>query len=177
MFASRTAESSRRQPVLIGIVSDTHGHIDPRLADAFAGVDAIVHAGDVGGTDVLDALREMAPLHAVYGNNDEKLGGLRLPYRADFDLNGVQFHLVHQLPHAEPKSTTRVIVFGHSHRTLIEDRGGVLYVNPGPAGRVGFHRVQTVALMRVEAGVVRETAIVELGPRLSGLRKHDLGPG
>ena len=59
--------------VLIGIISDTHGYVDPRLGAAFTGVEAIVHGGDVGGMHVLDALRAIAPLHAVYGNNDEKL--------------------------------------------------------------------------------------------------------
>ena len=62
----------------IGLISDTHGYLDPRLKPAFERVDAIVHAGDVGGPHVLDFLRDLAPLHAVYGNNDEKLGGLGL---------------------------------------------------------------------------------------------------
>lgn len=154
----------------IGIISDTHGHIDRRLHDAFAGVEAIIHAGDVGGGHVLDALREIAPLHAVYGNNDEKLGGLGLPLRADFTLDGVRFHLVHQLPHATPSPDTRVVVFGHSHRTLVEhrtpDAGGasVLYLNPGAAGRTGFHRVQTIALLRIEGDTI-EAEIIELGAR------------
>ncbi len=154
----------------IGLLSDTHGHIDRRLAAAFAGVEAIIHAGDVGGAHVLDALREIAPLHAVYGNNDEKLGGLGLPLRADFTLAGVRFHLVHQLPHATPSPDTRIVVFGHSHRTLVEHRavGGdgapVLYLNPGAAGRTGFHRTQTVALMTIERDQI-EARIVELGAR------------
>ena len=151
--------------MLIGVISDTHGFVDPRLAAAFAGVDAIVHAGDVGGAHVLETLRAMAPLHAVYGNNDEKLGGLGLRLREDFDLAGVRFHLVHQLPHARPAKATDVVVFGHSHRALIEQRGPVLYVNPGAAGRVGFHKLQTVALMRLDPGAVVDTRIVELGPR------------
>lgn len=151
--------------MLIGVVSDTHGYLDPRLEAAFACVDAIVHAGDVGGAHVLDALRAMAPLHAVYGNNDEKLGGLGLRLREDFELRGVRFHLVHQLPHAKPAATADVVVFGHSHRTLIEQRERVLYLNPGAAGRVGFHKLQTVALVRIDGSVVAETRIVELGAR------------
>jgi putative phosphoesterase len=151
--------------MLIGIIADTHGYVDPRLDAAFAGVGGIVLAGDVGGMHVLDGLRAIAPLHAVYGNNDEKLGGLGLPFRLDFDLAGVRFHLVHQLPHAQPSDDTQVVVFGHSHRTMVEQRGDVLYVNPGAAGRAGFHRVQSVALMVAEGGVVRETRIVELGAR------------
>ncbi len=151
--------------MLIGVISDTHGYVDPRIAAAFAGVDVIMHAGDVGGAHVLDALREIAPLHAVYGNNDEKLGGLGLRLRQDFALGGVRFHLVHQLPHARPGAATGVVVFGHSHRALIEPRDGVLYVNPGAAGRVGFHKLQTVALMRLKRGVIAEARIVELGAR------------
>jgi putative phosphoesterase len=151
--------------MLIGVISDTHGYVDPRLPAAFAGVDAIVHAGDVGGPHVLEALRAMAPLHAVYGNNDEKLGGLGLRLHEDFDLAGLRFHLVHQLPHARPGDATDVLVFGHSHRTLIEQRGPALYVNPGAAGRVGFHKLQTVALMRVERSGIVDTRIVELGAR------------
>lgn len=150
--------------VLIGLISDTHGYVDPRLAAAFDGVAAIVHAGDVGGARVLDALRGMAPLHAVYGNNDEKLGGLGLRLREDFDLGGARFHLVHQLPHARPEAGAQVVVYGHSHRALIERREGRLYVNPGAAGRVGFHRVLTVALLTIDAGEI-DARIVELGAR------------
>ncbi|MEX0750300.1 MAG: metallophosphoesterase family protein [Dehalococcoidia bacterium] len=151
--------------MLVGVIADTHGYVDPRLAAAFRGVDAIVHGGDVGGTHVLEALRAIAPLHAVYGNNDEKLGGLGLPFIDDFALGGVRFHLVHQLPHARPPDDAQIVVFGHSHKTLIDRRVDVLYVNPGAAGRAGFHRVQTVALMRIARGIVSEARIVELGPR------------
>jgi len=150
--------------MLIGVISDTHGYIDPRLAAAFDGVEAIVHAGDVGGAGVLDELRRMAPLYAVRGNNDEPLGGLGLPLHADFELAGVRFHLVHQLPHARPERPARVVVYGHSHRTLVEDREGRLYLNPGAAGRAGFHRLQTVALLSIAGGEV-DARIVELGAR------------
>ncbi|MEX2246951.1 MAG: metallophosphoesterase family protein [Dehalococcoidia bacterium] len=150
--------------MLIGVISDTHGYLDPRLETAFRAVDAIVHAGDVGGTDILDALRAIAPLYAVRGNNDERLGGLGLPLHHDFKLADVLFHLVHQLSHARPAPGTRVVVYGHSHRTLVEDRNGVLYLNPGAAGRTGFHRLQTVALLDLSTQSY-EARIVELGPR------------
>jgi hypothetical protein len=151
--------------MLIGLISDTHGYVDPRLGSALAGVDAIIHAGDVGGAHVLETLRTIAPLYAVYGNNDERLGGLGLQLREDFELDGVQFHLVHHLPHARVKDRTQVVVFGHSHRTLIEERFAVLYINPGAAGRVGFHKLQTVATMNVENGAIAEPRIIELGAR------------
>jgi hypothetical protein len=152
--------------MLVGVIADTHGYMDPRLAAVFAGVEAIVHAGDVGSLHVLDVLRAIAPVHAVYGNNDEKLGGLGLRLHEDFDLAGVRFHLVHQLPHACPEPHARVVVYGHSHRALVERRDGRLYVNPGAAGRAGFHRVQTVALLTIDGGDV-DARIVELGPRQS----------
>ncbi len=150
----------------VGAIADTHGYVDPRLAEAFRGVDAIVVAGDIGGMHVLDALRELAPVHAVYGNNDEKLGGLGLQLREDIVLAGVHVHLVHQLPHARPRPETDIVVFGHSHRALIEQRGEVLYLNPGAAGRTGFHRVQSVALIDFRRGRIRDARVVELGPRL-----------
>ena len=149
----------------IGIVSDTHGYIDPRLAPALAGVEAIVHAGDVGSMAVLEALRVIAPLYAVRGNNDEKLGGLGLPLRADFTLDGARFHLVHQRPHARPPAGAQVVGFGHSHRPLVERIGDVLWLNPGACGRAGFHRLQTIAIVDTKGEI--EAKIVELGPRLT----------
>jgi len=149
----------------IGIIADTHGFVDPRLVRAFRGVDAIIHAGDVGGRHVLEALGAMAPVHAVYGNNDEKRDILGLPLRADFELGGVRFHLVHQLPQASPEADAQAVVFGHSHRALVEDRAGVVYVNPGAAGRAGFHRIQTVAIMQIKRRRIADVRIVELGPR------------
>jgi putative phosphoesterase len=148
----------------IGVIADTHGYVDPRAMPVFEGVDAIVHAGDVGGMHVLEELERIAPVYAVRGNNDDKIGGLGLPLHADFTLAGVTFHLVHQLPHARPAPDTRVLVFGHSHRVVSEWRSGVLYLNPGAAGRAGFHSTQTVSLIEVNDGSVAPR-IVELGPR------------
>ena len=148
--------------MLIGIVSDTHGYVDGRLIEAFAGVDAIVHAGDVGSEDVLEALRAIAPVYAVQGNNDVPLGGLGLPERLDVELEGARLHVVHELPDARPQPDTQAIVFGHSHRQLCETRDGVLYLNPGAAGRRGFHALQTAALLRIEQGVM-DARLIMLG--------------
>jgi putative phosphoesterase len=151
--------------VLIGVVSDTHGYVDPRLIDAFAGVDAILHAGDVGSAQVLDSLASLAPLHAVRGNNDRDAYAVALPEHLDLELAGLAIHLVHELPSARPLPESRGVVFGHSHRQLCDLRDGVLYLNPGAAGRSGFHRLQTAALMRVENGEPH-VELLELGPRL-----------
>jgi putative phosphoesterase len=149
--------------VRIGVVSDTHGYVDARLLALFAGVDAIIHGGDIGGRDVLNALAAIAPLYAVEGNNDVTLG-LGLPQRLDLELGGCRIHVVHQVIEAAPVAGTNVVVFGHSHQPLAEHRDGVLYLNAGAAGRRGFHRVQTAALLEVGRGR-SEARLVELGPR------------
>jgi putative phosphoesterase len=129
------------------------------------GVDAIVHAGDVGGLHVLEGLRALAPVFAVQGNNDVPLGGLGLPEVLDLELAGASIHVVHQLPMARPSDDTDVVVYGHSHVQIYERRGGVLYLNPGAAGRRGFHALQTAALLRIDGGTVLPE-LLQLGPRL-----------
>ncbi len=152
--------------MLIGVVSDTHGYLDPRLLTAFEGVDVILHAGDVGSDAVLDGLRQLAPLYAVQGNNDVPLGGLGLPTHLDIELESIAIHLVHELPHARPSPETRVVAFGHSHRQLSQWRDGVLYLNPGAAGRQGFHKLQTATILRIDNGSIQVEELT-LGPRLT----------
>ena len=131
----------------------------------FEGVDIVLHAGDVGGESVLDGLREIAPVYAVFGNNDAVLGNLGLSEHVDIECAGVRLHVVHELRRAKPSPETQVVVFGHSHRQVVEWRNDVLYINPGAAGRRGFHRLQTAALLRIEDGRL-EPQLLELGPRL-----------
>jgi putative phosphoesterase len=161
--------------VLLGLVSDTHGYLDDRLLAAFEGVDAILHAGDVGSEVVIAGLRRIALVHAVHGNNDVPLGKLGLPGHLDLTFDGVSIHLVHEIAHARPAAETKVVVFGHSHRQISEWRDGVLYVNPGAAGRQGFHRVQTAALLRIEGGRPAVEMLL-LGPRLKLPRQSKVKP-
>ena len=147
----------------LGIVSDTHGYVDPRLLPLLQGVDLILHAGDVGGHAVLEALQTVAPVQAVYGNNDVKLGGLGLPLTLDLELSGRRIRLVHELKDAGRLDHIDVLVFGHSHKQLSETRDRVLYIHPGAAGRLGFHRLQTAALLDLEDLSVE---LLTLGPRL-----------
>jgi putative phosphoesterase len=139
--------------------------LDPRLVAALTGVDVILHAGDVGSSAVLEALVAIAPVHAVRGNNDREAYAAELPEHLDLELSGLPLHLVHELPAARPLAATRAIVFGHSHRQIYEQRDGVLFLNPGAAGRAGFHRLQTAALMHIAAGEA-SVRLLELGPRL-----------
>ena len=149
----------------IGVLADTHGFFDPRLGAAFAGVEAILHAGDIGSVALHARLNDLAPTYAVRGNNDLALV-LELPDVLDIELAGVGIHVVHQLPDARPGPATRVVVFGHSHRQVCEWRDGVLYLNPGAAGRRGFHRLQTAALLEAADGVVA-AELLALGSRLT----------
>ncbi len=149
--------------MLVGLISDTHGYVDPRVPSLFRHVDRILHAGDIGSESVLEELARIAPLTAVRGNADLHLASV-LPERADLDLDGVAVHLVHKREDAQPPAGTAVVVYGHTHRPHTERRDGIVWVNPGAAGRQGFHRVRTAALMRVEDGTP-EAEIVTLGPR------------
>ncbi len=152
--------------MLIGLIADTHGTLDGRVRPAFEGVDLILHAGDIGSEQVLAWLAEMASVTAVAGNNDLHLAHLGLPLRADVVLDGARIHLVHRLQDAQPLAETNVVVYGHSHKALVSERDGRLHVNPGAAGRVGFHREITLGLLRVD-GKGRRGEIVSLGPRSS----------
>ena len=156
----------------IGLIADTHGYLDPRVPPALKGVHLILHAGDVGAEGVLTALARIAPVTAVAGNNDAKLAQLGLPLRVDMELEGVKLHLVHRLIDAAPGSGTRIVVYGHSHKAVIAEREGILWVNPGAAGRVGFHREVTLALLRVANGRC-EAELVFLGPRGSALLPNE----
>ena len=155
--------------MLIGLIADTHGYLDPRVPPVLKGVDLILHAGDIGAERVLAALATIAPVTAVAGNNDAKLAELGLPLRVDMELEGVKLHLVHRLIDAAPAPGTRIVVYGHSHKALVVEREGVLWVNPGAAGRVGFHHEVTLALLRLKNGRC-EAELVLLGPRVPAAR-------
>lgn len=147
----------------IGVISDTHGWLDPTVAERFAGVDAILHAGDIGSTAVLNALAQIANVYAVRGNNDRTSDLLALPERLDLPMAGGTIHLVHRPVDARPVGAD-VVITGHTHRAVVESRDGVLWLNPGAAGRQGFHRERTAAVLSLGGGPPR-TDILTLGAR------------
>jgi putative phosphoesterase len=141
--------------MLIGILSDTHGLLRPQVAPALAGVDHILHAGDVGDPAILDRLREIAPLTAIRGNIDTHDPCADLPPTDVVELGGCLIYMLHSLHDLDlnPKAASiGVVVFGHSHLPSIEMRDGVMYLNPGSAGPRRFRLPVTVALLRIEAG-------------------------
>jgi len=145
--------------VIVGLVSDTHSLIRPELFDALKGVDMILHAGDVGGHDVLVELGAIAPVQAVYGNTDGP-GDPNLRARLLIDIDGLSIHVSHGhevggTPTPEKllaRYSADVLVFGHTHKPLIERVGRRLVVNPGAAGPRRFSLKPSVARMRVEQG-------------------------
>ena len=144
-------------PVRIGLISDTHGLLRPQALDFLRGSDHILHAGDIVGAAILDGLAGLAPLTAVRGNNDHGDWAQALPETVTLTLGGVVIHMLHDLnelaidPAAEG---VRVVVTGHSHKPACAERGGVLYVNPGAAGRRRFTLPVSVGELLIEDGKV-----------------------
>lgn len=143
------------QPALrpVGLIADTHGLLRPAVLAALDGVQHILHAGDVGGSAVLAGLREIAPVSAVRGNNDNDPWGRRLPACETVELSGVRVHVLHQLPELalDPvAAAVAVVVSGHSHQPRLEERDGVLYVNPGSAGPRRFRLPISLGLLHLD---------------------------
>ena len=147
------------QPVEIGVISDTHGLLRPEAAAALAGVEGIIHGGDVGGEDILEALAEIAPVTAVRGNTDYEPWAARLSMTELLEAGGRSIYVVHDIEDLDVDPVAAgidVIVFGHSHRPVWERRGdGVRYLNPGSAGPRRFSLPVTVARLQVSAKYIR----------------------
>ena len=144
---------------VIGLVSDTHGMVRPGLFSALAGVELILHAGDVGPDDVLAELEAIAPVRAVFGNTDAP-GNPRHAAELILDIGGVSIHVSHghELGSPTPAKLVaaypqRVLVYGHTHRQLVADVDGRLIVNPGAAGARRFDLLPTVARLTLVNGV------------------------
>ena len=158
----------------IGIISDTHGLLRAQVFDLFAGVEHILHAGDVGKGGILTELEAIAPVTAVWGNVDGMEIRARVPEVARLELGGVRITMLHgmQLGSPTPQKAAAahpdagLVVFGHSHRPLIQQVGPTLAVNPGSAGPRRFKDPVTVALAEVEDGRV-QARLVDVIPRNS----------
>jgi putative phosphoesterase len=146
--------------VRIGLISDTHGKLRPEVFTHFAGVDRILHAGDVGRADLLVELEAIAPVTAVWGNVDDAEVRARLPERAELELEGHTILVVHghQLGSPWPEALRRaypgpeIIVFGHTHLPVVDEAGGRLVVNPGGAGPARFYIRPSIAILTLQPG-------------------------
>lgn len=135
----------------IGLLSDTHGLLRPEALSALAGVDALIHAGDVGDPAILDALAAIAPVHAVRGNIDTHGPCAALPAHLTLELGGLRVLVTHVEADAGTAPDANVIVFGHSHMPKLVQRDGRHWVNPGAAGKRRFQLPILVAVMEVRA--------------------------
>ncbi len=152
-------------PVMeVGVLSDTHGVLRPETLEALAGCDVILHAGDIGDPKILQDLVTIAPVFAVRGNVDAGPWADALPDTEVIEVAGVRFYMLHILEELDVDPAAAgvdVVVFGHSHRPLAEDRGGVLFLNPGSAGPRRFDLPVTLARLVIREGTM-EAAVISL---------------
>ena len=144
--------------MILGVISDTHGLLRPEAIEALRGSDHILHAGDVGGPEILDALARLAPVRAVRGNVDTQPWASRLPGTEVVEIDGVSIYLLHDLGRLDLKpegAGFRVVVYGHSHQPKTEEKNGVLYFNPGSAGPRRFKLPVSVGKLHIENGRVQ----------------------
>jgi uncharacterized protein len=146
----------------LGIISDTHDYLDPRITRLFAGVDHILHAGDIGGAAIIYELEQIAPVTAVTGNTDSVL-----PFKetevVELDHRKYLVHHIVSHPRAMSESLRsrideerpEVVVFGHTHKPFSQMFGGILFFNPGYAGKPRFGMERTVAILRWDGNDVR----------------------
>lgn len=142
----------------LGLISDTHGLLRASVHDALAGVSLILHAGDVGGDEILDELSLIAPVRAVYGNTDPP-GNARLQESLSLVVGGIHVHVSHGHELGAPKPerllaryAADVIVYGHTHLPLVVKADGRLVVNPGAAGPARFEIKPSVAILEIRHG-------------------------
>jgi uncharacterized protein len=149
---------------LIGVISDTHGLLRPEAVQALRGVELILHAGDIGTQEVVDGLRELAPVTAVRGNCDRGAWAVAYPLRQELVIGAASILVLHdrnELQTLPPGKGMQVVISGHSHRPMIQEQDGVLYLNPGAAGPRRFKLPVTLALLTVKGGKV-EAEIIDL---------------
>lgn len=137
---------------LIGVIADTHGLLRPEVMSALSGVSLILHAGDVGKPEILTQLEEVAPVRAVRGNVDKGVWAQQLPLTEVVEVGGVFFYMLHILEDLDLEPVAagfQVVVSGHSHKFSMEEKKGVLYLNPGSVGPKRFTLPVTLALVKI----------------------------
>jgi putative phosphoesterase len=163
----------------IGLLSDTHGYLDPKVFDYFKNCDEVWHAGDIGDASVADELEGFKPFRAVFGNIDDKTMQRRYPEDLRFHCEGIDVWITH-IGGTPPRYNPRVrklmnenppalFICGHSHILRIkrdaETMGTPLYVNPGAAGNHGFHVMKTMLRFEIDGKEIKNMEVIELGKR------------
>ena len=139
----------------LAILSDTHGLLRPEVVEQLKTADAILHGGDINKQSIVDQLRQYAPLYVVRGNNDKEWAE-DIPHDLTITLDGVTFYMVHnkkELP--ATLNGVDVVVFGHSHKYVQEEKNGILWLNPGSCGPRRFHQEITMMMAELTDGEIR----------------------
>ena len=155
--------------MLIGVVSDTHGYLNPRVPELLQGVDHILHAGDIGDAAIIDQLSSVAPVTTVRGNNDQTGPASLFPEEVTLELAGWTVYLTHQVKvPKEPGDAANtaysdagidVVIYGHSHIAFQKTLGPVLFFNPGAAGKRRFKLVPSIGTLELGKDKVLATII------------------
>ena len=156
--------NQEQQKIKIGVISDTHGLLRPEALTALAGVHQIIHAGDVEDPDILTALQGIAPVTGVRGNVDRGTWAYKLPLTAVVEVGDTSVYVIHNIEELNVDPVAAgfgVVIFGHSHQPLVEQRDGVIYLNPGAAGRKRCNVPVWIAYLTVEGSKI-ETELFEL---------------
>ena len=161
----------------IGLLSDTHSYMDNRILSYLEGMDEIWHAGDIGDVSVIDQLMEVAPVRVVYGNIDDHVARAEYPLHARFMCEGMKIWMTHiggpiyvydyRIREALKQDPPDIFICGHSHicKVQMDKRLNMLYMNPGAAGRHGFHKIRTLLRFQIDEGKIDKLEVVELGSR------------
>ena len=152
-----------KKEVLIGIISDTHGYLSASVLRSLKGVDRIIHAGDVGKQEVLDALVRIAPVDAVRGNMDGGTWSRKLPKTEIVEIGEVLIYVLHDIYDLDLDPSAAgigAIISGHTHKPSVERRNGVLYINPGSAS-MPRRSLESIARLSVRDRTIR-AEIIEL---------------
>ncbi len=154
----------KQKATTLGIISDTHGLLRPEAIASLRGSDQILHAGDIGNPEILEALAKIAPVTAIRGNVDTARWASTLPETDVVEVRGVSIYMLHDLGKLDLKPEAagfKVVIYGHSHHPKIEERNDVLYFNPGSAGPRRFKLPVSVGRLTIEGGRV-QAEILEL---------------
>ena len=154
----------------IGLLSDTHGFLDPAIFNYFAGCDEVWHAGDFGPFTILEELERFKPLRAVWGNIDGDKVRAAIPRDLQWDCQGLRIYMTHigNAPHVRHEMSTYqpgLFICGHSHILKVTREHNLLHMNPGAAGHHGWHKERTILRFNVDEGKVSQLEAIQLGPR------------